>query len=229
MREITRALTQAGFDRFAVPGPIPLSYACMTAYDESFGLPAAFPPQTMDDILARALADRGLRNLRIAETEKYAHVTYFFNGGEEREFPGETRVLIPSPSVPTYDLLPEMSADAVGKRAVEEIGSGNHDLMVLNFANCDMVGHTGILPAAIRAVEAVDRNVRRVVEKVWEVGGVALVTADHGNAEMMIDPKTGRPHTAHTTNLVPLVLADPRARGSVSGQTAPSRTSHRRS
>jgi 2,3-bisphosphoglycerate-independent phosphoglycerate mutase len=167
----------------------------------------------MEDILARALAAHGLRNLRIAETEKYAHVTYFFNGGEEKVFPGESRVLIPSPAVATYDLKPEMSADAVGDRAVAEIGSGNHDLMILNFANCDMVGHTGVLPAAIRAVEAVDRNVRKVVEKVWEIGGVALVTADHGNAETMIDPKTGGPHTAHTTNLVPLILADPRARG----------------
>jgi 2,3-bisphosphoglycerate-independent phosphoglycerate mutase len=213
VREITRALTQPGFDRFPVSGRMPLSFACMTAYDANFGLPVAFPPQAMSDILARALADRGLRNLRIAETEKYAHVTYFFNGGNEQPFPGETRVLIPSPRVPTYDLMPEMSADGVGERAVAEVGSGNHDLMILNFANCDMVGHTGVLPAAIRAVETVDRNVRRVVEKVWEIGGVALVTADHGNAEMMIDPKTGGPHTAHTTNLVPLVLADPRARG----------------
>ncbi|MBE0569150.1 MAG: 2,3-bisphosphoglycerate-independent phosphoglycerate mutase [Deltaproteobacteria bacterium] len=213
VREITRALTQEGFDRFPVPGRMPLSFACMTTYDDDFGLPVAFPPQPMSDILAQALAARGLRNLRIAETEKYAHVTYFFNGGQEQPFPGETRILVPSPRVPTYDLKPEMSADAVGERAVAEIGSGNYDLMILNFANCDMVGHTGILSAAIRAVEAVDRNVRRVVEKVWEVGGVALVTADHGNAEMMIDPKTGGPHTAHTTHLVPLVLADPRARG----------------
>ncbi len=211
VREITRALTQEGFDRFPVPERLGLDYACLTAYDESFGLPAAFPPQTMENIMARVLADGGLRNLRIAETEKYAHVTYFFNGGEEQVFPGESRVLIPSPSVPTYDLKPEMSADGVGERAVAEIGSGAHDLMILNFANCDMVGHTGVLPAAIRAVEAVDRNVRRVVEKVWEVGGVALVTADHGNAETMIDPTNGGPHTAHTTNPVPFILADPRA------------------
>ncbi|MEW6719666.1 MAG: 2,3-bisphosphoglycerate-independent phosphoglycerate mutase [Thermodesulfobacteriota bacterium] len=213
VREITRALTQPGFDRFPGAEELRLSYACMTAYDGKFGLPVAFPPQGMADILAHVLAERGLRNLRIAETEKYAHVTYFFNGGEEKVFPGETRVLIPSPKVATYDLMPGMSADGVGERAAEEIGSGKHDLMILNFANCDMVGHTGILPAAIRAVEAVDRNVRRVVEKVWEVGGIALVTADHGNAEQMIDPATGGPHTAHTTNLVPLVLADPAARG----------------
>jgi 2,3-bisphosphoglycerate-independent phosphoglycerate mutase len=213
VREITGALTRADFDRFPRPERLALDYACMTAYDESFGFPVAFPPQTMEKILARVLADARLRNLRIAETEKYAHVTYFFNGGEEQAFPGESRVLIPSPSVATYDLRPEMSADDVGDRAVAEIGSGRHDLMILNFANCDMVGHTGVLPAAVRAVEAVDRNVRRVVEKVWEAGGVALVTADHGNAEMMIDPKNGGPHTAHTTNPVPLVLADPQLRG----------------
>ncbi|HEX9191178.1 MAG TPA: 2,3-bisphosphoglycerate-independent phosphoglycerate mutase [Candidatus Deferrimicrobiaceae bacterium] len=212
-REITRALTQAGFDRFPGTERLDLAYACMTTYDETFGLPVAFPPQTLDNILARALADAGRKNLRIAETEKYAHVTYFFNGGEETVYPGETRVLIPSPSVPTYDLKPEMSAYEVAERAVAEVDSGKHDLMILNFANGDMVGHTGVLPAAIQAIEAVDRNLQKVVEKVWEAGGVALVTADHGNAEQMIDPRTGGPHTAHTTNRVPLVLADPGARG----------------
>ncbi|GAB4246075.1 MAG: 2,3-bisphosphoglycerate-independent phosphoglycerate mutase [Deltaproteobacteria bacterium] len=212
-RQITRALTSDSFDRFPRPGRLSLHYACMTSYDETFGLPVAFPPQRLDNILARVLADAGLANLRIAETEKYAHVTYFFNGGEETVYPGESRILVPSPSVPTYDLKPEMSAYEVAERAVAEIGSGKHDLMILNFANGDMVGHTGILPAAIRAVEAVDRNLQRVVEKVWETGGVALVTADHGNAEQMIDPETGGPHTAHTTNLVPLVFADPRSRG----------------
>jgi len=213
-REITRALTQEPFDRFPRPERLSLAYACMTAYDETFGLPVAFPPQRLDNILARVLADAGLSNLRIAETEKYAHVTYFFNGGEETVYPGESRILVPSPSVPTYDLKPEMSAYEVAERAVAEIASGKHALMVLNFANGDMVGHTGVLPAAIQAIEAVDRNLQRVVEKVWEVGGVALVTADHGNAEQMIDPRTGGPFTAHTTNLVPLVLADPRAVGS---------------
>jgi 2,3-bisphosphoglycerate-independent phosphoglycerate mutase len=213
-REITRALTQReGFDRFPRPERLDLAYACMTTYDETFGLPVAFPPQTLRNILARALADAGRRNLRIAETEKYAHVTYFFNGGEETVYPGETRVLVPSPSVPTYDLKPEMSAYEVAERAVAEIGSGKHDLMILNFANGDMVGHTGVLPAAIQAIDAVDRCLHRVVEKVWQAGGVALVTADHGNAEQMIDPRTGGPHTAHTTNRVPLVLADPGARG----------------
>jgi 2,3-bisphosphoglycerate-independent phosphoglycerate mutase len=213
-RQITRALTQAeGFDRFPRPERLSLHYACMTSYDETFGLPVAFPPQRLDNILARVLADAGLANLRIAETEKYAHVTYFFNGGEETVYPGESRILVPSPSVPTYDLKPEMSAYEVAERAVAEIASGKHDLMILNFANGDMVGHTGVLPAAVQAVEAVDRCLQRVVEKVWESGGVALVTADHGNAEQMIDPETGGPHTAHTTNLVPLVYADPRAAG----------------
>jgi 2,3-bisphosphoglycerate-independent phosphoglycerate mutase len=212
-REITRALTQEGFDKFPRPERLGLTYACMTAYDETFRLPAAFPPQRLENILAVALTEARLRNLRIAETEKYAHVTYFFNGGEEKVHPGETRVLIPSPSVPTYDLKPEMSAYEVGERAEAEIASGKHDLMILNFANGDMVGHTGVIEAAVQAIAAVDRNLQRVVEKVWEVGGVALVTADHGNAEQMIDPATGGPHTAHTTNLVPLVLADPEARG----------------
>jgi 2,3-bisphosphoglycerate-independent phosphoglycerate mutase len=208
-RELTRALTMEGFDRFPRPERLHLSYACMTSYDETFGLPAAFASQSLENILASVFAAHGVRNLRISETEKYAHVTYFFNGGEEKVFPGETRILIPSPSVPTYDLQPEMSAYEVGERAVGEIGSGRHDAMILNFANGDMVGHTGILSAAIRAIEAVDENLRRVVEKVWEIGGVALVTADHGNAELMVDPETGEPHTAHTTNPVPLVFADP--------------------
>ncbi len=208
-RELTRALTMEGFDKFPRPERLDLVYACMATYDETFHLPVGFAPQTLQNILADVFAAHGIRNLRISETEKYAHVTYFFNGGEERVFPGETRILIPSPSVPTYDLQPEMSAYEVGERVEAEIGSGKYDAMILNFANGDMVGHTGILSAAIRAVEAVDDNLRRVVEKVWELGGIALVTADHGNAERMVDPETGEPHTAHTTNPVPLVFADP--------------------
>jgi 2,3-bisphosphoglycerate-independent phosphoglycerate mutase len=208
-RELTRSLTVEGFDKFPRPERLELVYACMATYDETLHLPVGFPPQTLRNILADVFAAHGIRNLRISETEKYAHVTYFFNGGEEKVFPGETRILIPSPSVPTYDLQPEMSAYEVGERVEAEIGSGAYDAMILNFANGDMVGHTGILSAAIRAVEAVDDNLRRVVEKVWELGGIALVTADHGNAELMADPETGEPHTAHTTNPVPLVFADP--------------------
>ena len=208
-RELTRALTVEGFDKFPRPERLDLVYACMATYDETLHLPVGFQPQTPRNILAEVFAAHGIRNLRIAETEKYAHVTYFFNGGEEKVFPGETRILIPSPSVPTYDLQPEMSAHEVGERAEAEIGTGKYDAMVLNFANGDMVGHSGILSAAIRAVESVDDNLRRVVEKVWELGGIALVTADHGNAELMVDPETGEPHTAHTTNPVPLVFADP--------------------
>ena len=214
-RQITRALTQPGFDRFSRPEHLDLAYACMTEYDETFGLPVAFGPQTMRNLLADVFAERGIRNLRLSETEKYAHVTYFFNGGVETVFAGESRILVPSPSVPTYDLQPEMSAFEVGQRAVVEVASGNHDVLILNFANGDMVGHTGILPAAIQAIEAVDVNLQRVVESVWEIGGVAIVTADHGNAEMMMDPATGEPFTAHTTNRVPLILADPDAKGAV--------------
>ena len=214
-RQITRALTEEAFDRFPRPERLALSYACMTEYDKRFGLPAAFGPQTMENLLGNVFAERGIRNLRMSETEKYAHVTYFFNGGIEKEFPGESRILVPSPSVPTYDLQPEMSAFEVGQRAVAEIGSGNHDVLILNFANGDMVGHTGILPAAIRAIEAVDANLKIVVEKIWEIGGTALVTSDHGNAETMVDPATGEPHTAHTTNRVPLILADPSGKGTV--------------
>lgn len=214
-RQITRALTQERFDRFPRPERLDLHFACMTEYDETFRLPVAFGPQPMSNILAEVFAAWGVKNLRIAETEKYAHVTYFFNGGVEKVFPGETRILVPSPSVPTYDRQPEMSAYEVAERAEAEIASGKHDVLVLNFANCDMVGHTGVLEAAIRAVEAVDANLRRVVEAVWAAGGVALVTADHGNAELMVDPKTGGPHTAHTTNLVPFILADPLCPGGV--------------
>lgn len=214
-RQLTRALTQDGFDRFARPERLDLELVCMTRYDETLRLPVAFGPQPMDNVLVSVFAENGIRNLRMAETEKYAHVSYFFNGGVENVYPGESRILIPSPSVPTYDLQPEMSAYEVGERAVAEVGSGSHDVLILNFANGDMVGHTGVLSAAVKAVEAVDENLRRVVEKIWEVGGLALVTADHGNAELMVDPETGDPHTAHTTNLVPLVFADPQGKGTV--------------
>jgi 2,3-bisphosphoglycerate-independent phosphoglycerate mutase len=215
IRQLTRALAQEDFDRFPRPERLGLEIACMSLYDETFRLPVAFPAQSRDMLLAHVFASCEVRNLRIAETEKYAHVTYFFNGGVEKVFPGESRVLVPSPTVPTYDLQPEMSAYEVAERAEAEVESGRHDVIILNFANGDMVGHTGILSAAIRAIEAVDENLRRVVEKIWEVGGVAIVTADHGNAEQMVDPETGGAHTAHTTNPVPLILADPEGRGTL--------------
>ncbi len=207
-RELTRALTEPGFDGFDVgERPRLARYATFTLYDEAFDLPVAFPPEAMDNILGAVVAEAGLRQLRISETEKYAHVTYFFNGGEETAFPGEDRVLVPSPrEVATYDLKPEMSAFAVRDRLVAEIRKGLYDLVVVNFANCDMVGHTGVEEAAIRAVEAVDACVGDVVDALRAGGYAALVTADHGNAEEMWDPVAGQAHTAHTTNPVPCLL-----------------------
>ncbi|RMG58393.1 MAG: 2,3-bisphosphoglycerate-independent phosphoglycerate mutase [Deltaproteobacteria bacterium] len=212
-RQLTRALALPRFDRFDRGEFLEPAYACMTLYDETFDLPVAFPPHSMKNILAEVFAKHGIRNLRIAETEKYAHVTYFFNGGEEKVFEHERRILIPSPSVPTYDLKPEMSAYEVADRAVSELKSGEVDVMILNFANPDMVGHTGVLEAAVKAIEAVDRNLEKVVTCVHALGGVALITADHGNAEIMVDPETGQPHTAHTTNPVPFIVADPEWKG----------------
>jgi 2,3-bisphosphoglycerate-independent phosphoglycerate mutase len=205
-REITRALTDpdfADFDRGHRPD---VHFVCMTQYDATFPLPVAFPPQKHEGILADVLAEHGLRNLRIAETEKYAHVTFFFNGGVEKEYPGERRILIPSPRVATYDLKPEMSADEVADKVVAAVEAGDTDVFVVNFANADMVGHTGILPAAITAVETLDRCLGRIEAAILARGGAMIVTADHGNAEKMVDPVTGEPFTAHTTNLVPFVL-----------------------
>ncbi|NYT02573.1 MAG: 2,3-bisphosphoglycerate-independent phosphoglycerate mutase, partial [Methanosarcinales archaeon] len=169
--------------------------------------PVAFPPEYLKNTLGEVVSQAGLCQLRIAETEKYAHVTYFFNGGREKPSPGEDRVLIPSPRVATYDLKPEMSAPEVTEAVLEKIRSQTYDLIVLNFANPDMVGHTGIYQAAVKAVETVDRSVGQVVDLVLSSGGAALVTADHGNAEKMADAATGQPHTAHTTNPVPFILA----------------------
>ncbi|MFC1829714.1 2,3-bisphosphoglycerate-independent phosphoglycerate mutase [Thermodesulfobacteriota bacterium] len=209
VREITRAFTSSAFDSFERdPLPKLCDFVCMTMYDESFTLPAAFPPVHLDDILGEVISRRGLRQLRIAETEKYAHVTYFFNGGEENPFSKEDRCLIPSPrEVPTYDLKPEMSAYAVAEEVVTRIHSGAYDLIVLNFANMDMVGHTGVMEAAIKACETVDRCVKDIVTVVRELGGVAMVTADHGNAERMLD-EGGHVQTAHTLSPVPLILVD---------------------
>jgi 2,3-bisphosphoglycerate-independent phosphoglycerate mutase len=206
-REITRALTLADFTGFSRPQvPKLAGYICMTEYDETFDLPIAFPPQHLFHILAEEISSRSMPQLRIAETEKYAHVTFFFNGGIERVFPSEDRCLIPSPRVATYDLQPQMSAYLVTEEVERRIRSGKYRFILLNFANPDMVGHTGILSAAIQAIEAVDSCVGRVVSAIREAAGMVLITADHGNAEQMVDYETGQPHTAHTTNPVPFLL-----------------------
>jgi len=209
-RELTRALTDPAFGEFPRPHvPTNLSFVCLTRYDESLPLPVAFPPEDVLETLGDLYAEAGLRQLRIAETEKYAHVTYFFSGGREAELAGEERCLVPSPKVATYDLEPAMSAVPVTDEAVRRIAEEPLDLVVLNYANADMVGHTGILPATIRAIETLDACLARLAEAVRARGGVLAVTADHGNAEQMTDPVTGQPHTAHTTNPVPLVVLAP--------------------
>jgi 2,3-bisphosphoglycerate-independent phosphoglycerate mutase len=209
-REITRTFTQPGFSAFERPEVPQLSaFACLTEYDETFLLPVAFAAESYAGILGEVVADAGLHQLRIAETEKYAHVTFFFNGGKETPFANEDRVLIPSPQdVATYDLKPAMSAIEVTDEVVRRIQQGAYDLIILNFANPDMVGHTGVLAAAISAMETVDSCTGRVVDALLEAGGCALITADHGNCEKMADAN-GSPHTAHTANRVPLILVDP--------------------
>ena len=179
----------------------------MTNYDDTMpNVKVAFKKEELKNTFGEYIAEKGLTQLRIAETEKYAHVTFFFNGGEERQYKGEDRILVPSPKVETYDLKPEMSAYEVTDKVVEAINSKKYDCIILNYANPDMVGHTGNLEAAIKAIETIDECVERVVEAVETQDGVLLITADHGNAEQMIDYKTGEPHTAHTTNPVPLIL-----------------------
>ncbi|KAF0219839.1 MAG: hypothetical protein FD167_5081 [bacterium] len=213
-REITHALTDADFTGFKRSTAPKIHYVCMTQYDATFPLPIAFSPQHVNHILAEVLAEHNLRNLRIAETEKYAHVTFFFNGGVEEAFPGEKRVLIPSPKVATYDLKPEMSAIEVTNALCQEIDQGTADVFIVNFANADMVGHTGMLEATVKAVEVLDKCLDRVINALLRVGGRAIITADHGNAEKMIDYETGQPYTAHTiTNPVPLILVDPSFHG----------------
>ena len=204
-REITRAIVDPDFDGFAREF-FPTTYVCNTEYDASMpNVLVAWPRIAVKNGLGEYLSSMGMTQLRIAETEKYAHVTFFFNGGVEKQYPGEDRVLVPSPKVATYDLQPEMSAFEVCDKCVERIESGAYDVIILNFANCDMVGHTGVLEAAIKAVETVDTCVGRVVEATLKMGGIAMVTADHGNAEDMKQPD-GSPMTAHTTNLVPFIL-----------------------
>jgi 2,3-bisphosphoglycerate-independent phosphoglycerate mutase len=206
VRQIARALYDPSFDGFERRAFPKLRIATMTQYSAEFPFPVAFPEHLMENVLGQVFGDRGVANLRIAETEKYAHVTYFFNGGEEKSFPGEERILVPSPKVATYDLQPEMSANEVTERLVREIEARRFRAVILNYANPDMVGHTGILEAAIKAVETVDTCLGRVLAAVESVCGAAIVTADHGNCEMMVDPATGGPHTAHTTNPVPCLL-----------------------
>jgi 2,3-bisphosphoglycerate-independent phosphoglycerate mutase len=208
-REITRTFTDPQFNGFTREvRPKLSSYVCLTTYDETFGLPVAFGPQELTNIFPEVIGNAGLTQLRIAETEKYAHVTFFFNGGRETPFPGEDRALVPSPKeVATYDQKPEMSAYLVTDELLKRLDQDKYDVIILNFANADMVGHTGIMEAAIKAVEAVDDCVGKLVSKVLEKGGTALITADHGNAEMMVDDNGG-PHTAHTCDMAPVVLVD---------------------
>src|SRR5450432_2568485 len=223
VRQITRALTrnsglnaQGGRDLpgaddldAAIPRdrvPTGLNYVCMTQYDKNFSLPVVIPPESMNNILANVIGEMSLRNLRVAETEKYAHVTYFFNGGVEAPFPGEERVVVPSQKVATYDLKPEMSAAGIADTVIKAVEDGTFDVIIVNFANADMVGHSGKIEPTVRAVEVVDACLNRIEKAVRAKGGAILITADHGNAEMLIDPVTGGPHTAHTTNPVPFIV-----------------------
>ena len=205
-REITRAIVDKEFKEFETK-KMNTYFVCFTNYDETMpNVHIAFKKEMIKNTLGEIVSKNGGKQLRIAETEKYAHVTFFFNGGEEKQYPGEDRILVPSPKVETYDMQPEMSAEEVTQKVVEAIKSKKYNAIILNYANPDMVGHTGNLDAAIQAVEKIDDCVQRVVEAVNEVEGTLIITADHGNAEQMIDYKTGEPHTAHTTNPVPLIL-----------------------
>src|SRR5712672_1686373 len=208
-RQMTRAIAEPGFREFSDPNrPKNLCYVAMTQYDKAWPwLRYVIAPERIAHILAQVFAEQNLKNLRCAETEKYAHVTYFFNGGVEQPFGGEERILVPSPKVPTYDLKPEMSAAGIADTIVKAVEKGDFDAIVMNFANADMVGHSGKLEAAIKAVETVDECLGRIRQVLQPRGGAWIVTADHGNAETMIDPVTGGPHTYHTTNPVPLIIA----------------------
>jgi 2,3-bisphosphoglycerate-independent phosphoglycerate mutase len=223
VRQITRVLTRtsglnqamgrdlpkaAELDEAIPPNTLParIHYVCMTQYDRAFKLPIVIPAESMDNLLANVLGVAQLRNLRVAETEKYAHVTYFFNGGIEKPFPGEEREVVPSKKVATYDLAPEMSAPGIADVVIKGLTDPAFDVIIVNFANADMVGHSGKMEPTIRAVETVDAQLGRIYTAIRQSGGSMLITADHGNAEMLIDPATGGPHTAHTTNPVPFVL-----------------------
>ncbi len=213
-RQLTEAFTSESFSGFPRAKWPQVHFATMTRYSEGLRADAAFQPQYLKSIFPEIVARAGLSQLRIAETEKYAHVTFFFSGGDEREFPGERRILVPSPKVATYDLQPEMAADAVTRQLLDLYAGTPPEVTILNFANADMVGHSGVLPAAVKAVQTLDSCLARIVPAVLAKGGHVAITADHGNCEMMIDPETGQPHTAHTTNPVPFLLVgdDLRAR-----------------
>ncbi|MEW6662594.1 MAG: 2,3-bisphosphoglycerate-independent phosphoglycerate mutase [Bacillota bacterium] len=213
-RQITRAFVDEDCPALDRPGGrLSISFACMTQYDATIPAPVAFLPQELNNTLGEVLALHELRQLRLAETEKYAHVTFFLNGGVERPYPGEDRILIPSPKVATYDLQPEMSARGVTDTAVAKIQEGIYDVIIMNYANPDMVGHTGFLDAAVKALETIDECLGIVEKAVGEARGTLVVTGDHGNVEQMVDPGTGEPHTAHTNSKVPFILADPRWQG----------------
>ncbi|MBP7979673.1 MAG: 2,3-bisphosphoglycerate-independent phosphoglycerate mutase [Sebaldella sp.] len=205
-RQLTRAFMEEPFTGFTRKAHPKVSFVCMAQYDEKFGLPVAYPPETIVNTFGEILSKHGMKQIRTAETEKYAHVTFFFNGGVEDTYPGEIRLLTPSPSVATYDLKPEMSAYEVTDKLLEELQKGDTDVVILNFANTDMVGHTGIIEAEIRAVKAVDECLNKIASKVLEMEGMVLVTADHGNGDLMVDPVTKAPYTAHTANPVPFIL-----------------------
>ena len=210
-REMTWALNLESFDGFARKKTVfPLSYVCTAQYDEALPLPIAYPPEVIENTLGDYVSALGYKQFRVAETEKYAHVTFFFNGGVEKETEGEVRCLVPSPKeYPTYDLIPEMSAFKVCDKVVEAIASDEYGLIVCNFANCDMVGHTGVMDAAVKAVQTVDTCIGRIVEEVGKhPDTVLLVTADHGNADCMFDEHTGKVNTAHTTNPVPFAVCE---------------------
>ena len=205
-RQLTRAFMEEPFTGFTRKAHPKVNFVCMAQYDEKFGLPIAFPPETIVNTFGEILSKHGMKQIRTAETEKYAHVTFFFNGGTEDTYPGEIRLLTPSPSVATYDLKPEMSAYEVTEKLLNELQKGDTDVVILNFANTDMVGHTGIIEAEIKAVKAVDECLDKITSKVLEMEGMVLITADHGNGDLMVDPVTKAPYTAHTANPVPFIL-----------------------
>jgi 2,3-bisphosphoglycerate-independent phosphoglycerate mutase len=212
MRQIVTAFKDEAFDGFARSVRPDVNLVTMNRYRENWTIPVVFPPAEIRNNLGEVLANAGLKQLRIAETEKYAHVTFFFNGGSDAQFPGEDRILVPSPKVATYDLKPEMSVCELTDKVTAAIKSSRYDVIIMNIANPDMVGHTGVMDAAVEAVRDTDRAVGQILDAVESVHGVALITADHGNCEMMFDPQTNQPHTAHTTNPVPLILADTQKR-----------------